>query len=259
MSGKRLNKVAKEFNISISTIVDFLATKGFKIDSNPNTKIEGEVLSALDQEFAADKTAKQASENVAVSREKRESLSLKDVKKEKVSDESDEDDEEEVKPRTAKTSVAEKKKDIEAEVEKKVEKVIENEKVKVAVVGKIDLDAINQRTRPDKKGPVDRSRPKKVEEEVIKPAPKVEVKPVKEAPKVHVPEPIETIKAKTEKLTGPTVVGRIVLPVVKEKSTAETAEQADRRKRKRIKKVNVEKNRTGNSCKKTTFSKRPCS
>ena len=38
---KRLNKAAKEYNVSISTIVDFLATKGFEIDSKPNTKIEG--------------------------------------------------------------------------------------------------------------------------------------------------------------------------------------------------------------------------
>ena len=69
-------------------------------------------------------------------------------------------------------------------------------------------------------------------------------------------EPIETIKAKTEKLTGPTVIGRIVLPVVKEKSTTESAEQADRRKRKRIKKVNVEKTAQETTTKKP-FQKGP--
>ena len=228
MSGKRLNKVAKEFNISISTIVDFLATKGFKIDSNPNTKIEGEILSVLDEEFADDKTAKQASENVAVAREKRESISLKDVKKDKKEDETEEDEEDLPKPKKAVTSAAELKKD-EARIDK-VEK--ETEKVKVAVVGKIDLDAINQRTRPDKKS-VEKAKPKKEEEPVVTPKAKEEVK----AP---VAEPIETIKAKTEKLSGPTVVGRIDLPVAKEKPSAESAE-ANRQKRKRIKKVNVEK------------------
>jgi len=257
MSGKRLNKVAKEFNISISTIVDFLATKGFKIDSNPNTKIEGDVLTALDQEFAADKTAKQASENVAVSREKRESLSLKDVKKEKVVDESDDDDDDEPKPlpRTAKTSTAEKKKDVEAQVEKvEKEKEKENDRVKVAVVGKIDLDAINQRTRPDKKTAAEKS--SKIVEKPVKVEPvKPIVKEVHVEPKIQ-PEPIETIKAKTEKLTGPTVVGRIVLPVVKEKSTTESAEQAERRKRKRIKKVNVEKTAQETTAKKP-FQKGP--
>ena len=162
------------------------------------------------------------------------------MKKEEVAEESedDEDDEPKPKPRTAKTSTAEKKKDVEAQVEK-VEKEKETEKVKVAVVGKIDLDAINQRTRPDKKTAAEK--PSKKEEKPVKEEPKPVIKEVKEEPKVHVPEPIETIKAKTEKLTGPTGVGRIVLPVVKEKSTTESAEQADRRKRKRIKKVNVEK------------------
>jgi len=93
MSGKRLNKVAKEYNVSIATIVDFLGTKGVKLDSNPNTKVEQDMLVILDGEFADDKTAKQASENVAISREKRESISLKDVKKEKPAEENDEDEE----------------------------------------------------------------------------------------------------------------------------------------------------------------------
>src|SRR5690606_3859652 len=110
--------------------------KGLKIDTNPNTKVEGEVLAVLEGEFAADKTAKQASENVAVSREKRESISLKDVKKEKTAEEV-EDEEEEPKPKKTKTVVVEKKE------EPVVEEVKKEEKVKVAVVGKIDLESIN--------------------------------------------------------------------------------------------------------------------
>jgi translation initiation factor IF-2 len=95
---------------------------------------------------------------------------------------------------------------------------------------------LNQKTRPDKK--------KKVEE--VKPEPVAPVKtekPVEKPVKVQEkPEPIETIKAHSERLTGPTVVGKIVLPVVKEKSSAsESAAEAERKKRKRIKKVNIEK------------------
>ncbi len=231
MSGKRLNKVAKEYNVSIATIVDFLGTKGVKLDSNPNTKVEQEMLVILDGEFADDKTAKQASENVAISREKRESISLKDVKKEKPADEIEEE-EELPKPKKARvTKVAEEQPVAEV---KQVEPV--SDKPKVAVVGKIDLDALNQKTRPDKK--------KKVEE--VKPEPVAPVKtekPVEKPVKVQEkPEPIETIKAHSERLTGPTVVGKIVLPVVKEKSSAsESAAEAERKKRKRIKKVNIEK------------------
>lgn len=234
MSGKRLNKVAKEYNISIATIIDFLGTKGVKLDSNPNTKVEEEVLVILDAEFADDKTAKQASENVAISREKRESLSLKDVKKDKKSDDGDEEEEEQPKPKKARTVV--EKKTVVEEVKPEVEKAAEPaDKPKVAVVGKIDLDSLNQKTRPDKKK---KAEEEKVEEPVV--APKKEVKPVVEPPKTVVPEPIETIKAKTEKLTGPTVIGRIELPVAKEKPNAELSD-AERKKRKRIKKVNIEK------------------
>ena len=39
---KRLSKVAREFNVGLSTIVEFLAKKGIEIDSNPNTKISGD-------------------------------------------------------------------------------------------------------------------------------------------------------------------------------------------------------------------------
>ncbi|MBL7900208.1 MAG: translation initiation factor IF-2, partial [Crocinitomicaceae bacterium] len=224
---KRLNKAAKEYNVSIATIVEYLGTKNIKIDSNPNTKIEDDVLAVLDEKFAEDKTAKQASENVSIAREKRESLSLKDIKKEKKSEEPEEEEEEAPKPKRTKTA---EKKVVEPEPVEKVKQEVE--KPKVAVVGKIDLDTLNQKTRPDKKK---KAAEEKVEEPVVKKEVEVpqDVKPV-------VPEPIETIKAKTEKLTGPTVVGKIVLPVAKEKS-AESLSEADKKKRKRIKKVNIEK------------------
>ena len=35
----RLSKLAREFNVGITTIVDFLKKKGFEIESNPNTKV----------------------------------------------------------------------------------------------------------------------------------------------------------------------------------------------------------------------------
>lgn len=211
---KRLNKVAKEFNISISTIVEFLASKGFEIDSSPNTKIEGEILTVLEEEFAEDKEARKKSEDAVVGREKRESLSIKDLKKED-------------EPETQEETVAEEKPAVEtAKVDSKVE---------VAVVGKIDLDSINQKTRPDKK-PKEEEKEEVIEEkepEVKKEeAPTVEEKPKKVEEK---PKEVETIKAGGDKLSGPKVVGKIELPVEKEKSDSE------KKKRKRIKKVNVEK------------------
>ena len=37
----RLSKAIKEFNLSLDHIVDFLTKKGFKVESNPNTKLPG--------------------------------------------------------------------------------------------------------------------------------------------------------------------------------------------------------------------------
>lgn len=234
---KRLNKVAKEFNISISTIVDFLATKGFEIDSKPNTKIEGEILDVLDEEFAEDKEAKEKSKTAVVGSEKRESISLKDTKKEEEVDTDDEDDEEEI----AAVEVVEEKKEEPAKEEPVAEEVPAKEdeakgdkKVGVAVVGKIDLDSINQKTRPDK---AKKEAPKKEEpKEEKKEEPKLEKKEEPKKTEKAQPAKIETIKAESDKLSGPKVVGKIVLPVEKEKKSSE-----DRKKRKRIKKVNVEK------------------
>ena len=42
MAGKpiRLGKAASELNVGLPSLVDFLESKGVKIDSNPNTKLD---------------------------------------------------------------------------------------------------------------------------------------------------------------------------------------------------------------------------
>jgi translation initiation factor IF-2 len=263
---KRLNKVAKEFNISIGTIVEFLNTKGIEIDSKPNTKIEGEILSVLEDEFADDKEAKQISESAGITREKRESISLKDMKKEEVADEDSDDDDEDddfdeeeivvekpaveaspeptpAEPIEENTEEEASEKPAASDDESKRPKIVKSDADKgssLSVLGRIDLDSINQKTRPDKKKktqPVKETPAAKEEspKPAEKPVEKVEEKAAEKEEKApEGPKSIETIKASSEKLTGPRVVGKIVLPVEKEKSNS-------RKKRKRIKKVNVEK------------------
>ena len=58
----RLSKLAREFNVGISTIVEFLKKKGFDIDANPNTKVAPELLNILSKEFSSDVSAKKESE-----------------------------------------------------------------------------------------------------------------------------------------------------------------------------------------------------
>ena len=43
----RLSKVMREFNVGKDTIVEFLAQKGFQIDSAPNTKLSEEFYTLL--------------------------------------------------------------------------------------------------------------------------------------------------------------------------------------------------------------------
>ena len=80
MAGKpiRLGKAASELNVGVSTLVEFLESKGMKIDSNPNTKLEEDQIDLLRGEFSADVDLKEQSKNTVVSREKRETLTLKD-------------------------------------------------------------------------------------------------------------------------------------------------------------------------------------
>ena len=48
---KRLVKVAKELNVGLSTIVDYLHTCGFEIDRKPTAKVTDEMYDVLVKEF----------------------------------------------------------------------------------------------------------------------------------------------------------------------------------------------------------------
>lgn len=52
---KRLFKVASEFNVSTTSIVDSLSEGGFEIDNRPNTKITSEMYEALEEVYGVDK------------------------------------------------------------------------------------------------------------------------------------------------------------------------------------------------------------
>jgi translation initiation factor IF-2 len=281
MAGKvlRLSKVAKELNVGISTIVDFLSGKGIEIDSNPNTKIEENAFDMLSNQFAADQSVKEKSKQASMVKEKKETISLRDAKEEEVEQEQ-EDDDVELDLNSFKNPIVEPKKPV-APVETsndevEPEKIVAEEpvqqydfsappkseqaplaegEVRVSVVGKIDLDKINSKTRPDKKKKVDRkaeaikqkAKPEyKQNPQQQKPA---QAKPVVvEEKKVEPKEPIkvEFIKAQSNKLSGPTVVGKIELPVDKprvkvDKAKDKDKDAADKKKRKRIKKVHTDR------------------
>ena len=60
----RLSKAAREFNVGISTIVEFLHKKGFNLDPNPNTKLPHEAYTLLVKEYSTDISVKKESEKL---------------------------------------------------------------------------------------------------------------------------------------------------------------------------------------------------
>ena len=261
MAGKphRLGKAAGELNVGIATIVDFLSSKGITIDSNPNSKIEPEQFEMLRTQFAADLNLKEQSKMTQVNkqREKRETITLRDVKGDDApaaESPAEKAQEPEVEKPVEKSPVAETPAPAEKtepapvadapkaetpatkEPEKKeAEAPTADNSSGVQVIGKIDLDSLNTRTRPDKRkkedGPIDKSNYPKAAPQEEKPEPAAEDKKEPEAP-----QEIETIRVERAKLSGPTVLGKIELPVERPKPVGSSRPGDDRKKRKRINK-----------------------
>jgi len=210
MAGRpiRLGKAAGELNVGLENLVEFLGSKDIEIDKSPNTKLTPEQYELLCSEFAADQDLKEKSKVFLSNREKRESLSIKDTKE----------------PEPAK---------VDPEPVKSESEEVKDPKTKVApekdlkVVGKIDLDALKKKPKsePDQK----------LEEKSSDATKVVEDNPAEKEPDV------ETIKIERKKISGPTVLGKIDLPVEKPKTPAGSSrpENLNKRKRKRIKKVEV--------------------
>ena len=76
----RLSKVAKEFNIGLQTIVEFLSKKGHHIEVNPNTKITSEMYDLLLKEFSTEKNVKEESRRSALTFTKKETLTIDETK-----------------------------------------------------------------------------------------------------------------------------------------------------------------------------------
>lgn len=272
----RLGKAAGELNVGMSTLVEFLEGKGLSIDASPNTKLAPEQYDMLRTEFAADQSLKEQSKNTSVTHEKRETISLRD-KKEESAPKSESVEEPEPEPTTVVEEVkVEEPAPVAPVVSEMVEEPVKETPVaketvevkpletkssssedvagsKIQVLGTIDLDKINSKTRPDKtKKPA-----KKAPVKEVKPEAKTEAKATAPAaPKAKSSDPIptketETIRVERTKLTGPNVVGKIVLPVEKPKGPT----QAERRKRKRVRKVDTTKQQSQQNAAKDNLAK----
>ena len=82
----RLNKVTRDLNVGISTIVEFLQKKGFTVEANPNTRISEEQYALLTKEFSNDKDLRLKSEMLTRdSRNNRRESAVEEVRTETTS------------------------------------------------------------------------------------------------------------------------------------------------------------------------------
>jgi len=239
----RLGKAASELNVGVQTLIDFLKSKEIAIEFTPNTKLEEEHLELLRAEFAEDQSLKlKAKSNTGVRSEVKESLSLKDQRKEQKETPKERKEEEEIS-----INVDEIKKQALDKAPATIDPEEEGKKNKVNVVGKINLDEINQKTKPTKKSektpPAEETTsdenkqvetPSESKEEKVEEV-KVKIEKQKSDKSDEKQETIETVRVDRKKISGPTVLGKIELP----KDTKPSQDSKDKkRKRKRIKKVN---------------------
>ncbi|MEI8136490.1 MAG: translation initiation factor IF-2 [Bacteroidota bacterium] len=243
----RLSKVAKEFNLSLGKIVEFLASKGHQTESNPNAKIGDGEYNLLLKEFSSDKSAREEAENVAQNstKVKRETILLSDVKAKRQKEEEESSKDFMIKDLAPKSQITPSEK-TEIAKETPITKDLQVIKSDAAdgpkVLGKLDLDSMNLKTKPEKKTKKEAEKKEKEAEktskeeipEVTIEVPKVietDANIIKEEPKE------EFLETKYEKLEGPKILRSIELPVIKEVAKKPINDpNADKKKRKRIRK-----------------------
>lgn len=189
----RLSKAAREFNVGIATIVEFLHKKGFDLDPNPNTKLPQEAYALLVKEFSTDINAKKESERLMLKdlHKKKETVSIEDISEKQASEESERDEEVLIKE----TSVAKKSIDIKTEIKKP----------DIKLVGKIDLE----KPKKPKPEPVAETSEQKAPKEPVKTEKPEEKKIVATTEEVSVEE-----KKKAKPGVEIRIVGKIDLSAV---------------------------------------------
>jgi len=76
----RLSKAAREFNIGVKTVVDFLIKKGFPLDMDPNAKLSPEMYNLLMKEFASEKHVKEEAKKIGLQFTAHETITIEDKK-----------------------------------------------------------------------------------------------------------------------------------------------------------------------------------
>ncbi|MEZ4777828.1 MAG: translation initiation factor IF-2 [Flavobacteriaceae bacterium] len=194
----RLNKVLREFNISLDRAVEFLSSKGFEVEASPNAKISDGEYEVLFNEFQTDKSKKVEAKEVG--EEKRKEKEELRLERERELEEKQVKEEPKVIKAEAKLHGPKQvgKIDLEAtKPKKKEEKPAEKEVEKVEIPVK-EEPKVEIPTTPKEK----------VEEKLVE---KIVEKPVEKAPEVKVePQEPEKVETQYKKLDGPNFTGKTI-------------------------------------------------
>ncbi len=74
----RLSKAAREFNVGITTIVDFLAKNDISVAGSPNSKLTPEMYGLVEKEFQTQKAVKEESQKVGLEYREQKSVTIED-------------------------------------------------------------------------------------------------------------------------------------------------------------------------------------
>ena len=182
----RLIRAAKEFNVGLNTITDFLHRKGIEIDSSPNTPIDADTYAVLEKEFGKNRPSGSELDTIREKINKKTSVSIE--------------------PAPA-PQPKEEKRNIE----------VKDEVVQPKILGKIDLSPkkkVEPAPAPQPKVEAPKVEAPKVEapkeepkREEVAPAPQPKVEPKVEEPKEE-PKKAEVFRAtETPTLAGPQILG----------------------------------------------------
>ena len=243
----RLNKAVKEFNISMSRLVEFLQSRGFEVESNPNAQLEEAAYAALEAEFARDSEQRKASHEVVISKVPEEKLEIEPKKPEVIKAKAPSIGEARVlgkieleKPKAEVPAVEpviapeEPKKEEIQKVEPKKE-----EPVELKVLDKIDLSKIESnkpKPSPKKEEKPKQEAPKFEKKELPKPEvkkeqPKAPVKEETTSVKFDEPEKIKTVY---QKLDGPKIVSTEKIDLSQFQTRPSKPDPNKKKQRKRI-------------------------
>jgi len=252
----RLNKVLREFNISLDRAVEYLNSKGYEIDARPTTKISGEIYEVLSDEFETDKSKKVASKEVGEERKKEKEELRKEIEEKRKAEEDEKKEKEEAISARAKLEglktvgkidldkkSGEKPKQKEAEAPKEEKKEAPAEKpVTEAKEEKPEKPKEEKKAEPKKEElKPEEAKPEKAKPEEAKaPEPKTEESKPEEKTEDSEEKTSDRIETKYTKLDGPNFTGKKIdlsqfkKPVKKkEEKKDDKKDDKDKRKKRR--------------------------